>query len=114
MAIISPDNQTIAAGHRGRRLARRWLQWALHSLASHRLAALALTLAVSSMVATPALSADGPATVGEPRVASAAPVISAPTIVVQQDTKDAFDGGFVPPARQVIFPSIEVGLSPRS
>ena len=66
------------------------------------------------MVATPALSAAGPATVAEERIASAAPAISAPTIVVQQDVKDAFDGGYTPPGRQIVFPSIEVGLSPRS
>jgi hypothetical protein len=38
--------------------------------------------------------------------------VVAPRIVAQQDTKDAYDGGYLPTVREIVFPSIELGLTP--
>jgi hypothetical protein len=82
-------------------------------LAPRRLAALALALAASMLVVTPVLGADGPAGVDGARATTRAGGIVAPRIVAEQETKDAYDGGYVPPPRQIVFPSIEIGLSPQ-
>ncbi|HZO29634.1 MAG TPA: hypothetical protein VFH48_26965 [Chloroflexota bacterium] len=118
IVISSPSNPHVVAGGAGRRSVRHWLRRALLPMASHRVAALALALVVSGTVVTPALGADGQALGGEARAAATTADVVAPRIVAQQgtgepDRKDAFDGGFLPPARQIVFPSVEIGLSPQ-
>lgn len=67
-------------------------------MAAYRLGALVLALATSLLVAaTPALGAERTGTV----------------TTVRDDTEDAFDGGYVARPRQIIVPSIELGLSQR-
>jgi hypothetical protein len=89
-------------------------------LALHRLAALALALALAAfaMVVTPALSADAQTTAAEVRVVSQTGTVAAPRVVAEQgtgepDREDAYDGGFLPAARQIVIPGIELGLSPQ-
>jgi hypothetical protein len=87
-AVRSLADRSTAAG---RRLATRRL--------ASRVVAVALALGALVVPVSPALGA-------------AAPVLSGATGVVRDDgPPDAFDGGFVPATRQVIIPSIEVGLS---
>jgi hypothetical protein len=65
-------------------------------MATHRLAGLVLALATVLLVAaTPALGAEGSGTAAS----------------VRDDTKDAYDGGYVARPRQIVIPSIELGLS---
>jgi hypothetical protein len=90
----------------------------LGARAGGRLAALALALLASVAVTTPVLGADGRASVAELRAVGERGAVAAPRVVAQQatgepDREDADDGGFVPPARQLVIPSIEIGLSPQ-
>lgn len=108
---IGPTEQIVPAGRDGRpqrphinqTVARPTARPSWQQLAA---AAVALTLAVSTLTATPALGAT-----------SSAPAIDtvrqtfAPRIVAQDEPRDAFEGGFVPAARQFIVPSIELGLT---
>lgn len=68
--------------------------------------AIALTLAISTLTATPAL---GAATTAGETDAFRQP--ATPRVTVQDEPRDAFDGGFVPATRRIIVPSIEVGLT---
>jgi len=74
-------------------------------------AGLALSLAACTLVVTPALGAEAPArsTDSTSIVRTAGPTV--PRTVVQDDQKDAVDGGYVPPSHQVVIPSIALGLS---
>lgn len=78
-----------------------------------RLGALLLALAACLLVVTPVLGADDRMGISEMRAREGRMHDMAPRIVAQQDTKDASDGGYLPPARPVVFPSIELGLSPQ-
>jgi hypothetical protein len=114
---IGPNNPNPVDGRVGRRPRLSWTRL-LGAPARRRRAALALALAASALVATPALGAVGPPPVVETRAAGPAGGIVAPRIVAEQgtgepDRKDAYDGGFVAPARQVVLPSIEIGLTPQ-
>jgi hypothetical protein len=110
---IGPTNPNVVAGRAGGCPSSTRFHQALRALASHRLAALALALVASIMIVRPALGADGQTSAAEVRALSELGMVTAPRIVAQQDAKDAFDGGFMPSARQIVIPSIEVGLSPQ-
>jgi hypothetical protein len=95
---IGPCNVVLAAGRAGRLSIARLCQTADRS-APRRLVALALALAISVLVVTPALGAEPGGGVTAPRQA------------VQNDNEDATDGGYLAQPRRVIFPSVELGLS---
>jgi hypothetical protein len=74
--------------------------------------ALALAVAACATVVTPVVRAEA-----RPRAAEVGPIeqrnsVAVPRIVAQQDTQDAYDGGYVPAAREIVFPSIALGLTP--
>lgn len=97
---IGPCNVILAAGRAGWRLSTaRWLPAADRS-EPRRLAALVLALALSVLVVTPALGAE---TLG--------PGAAVSRQVVQDQDRDATDGGYLAPQRQIVFPSIELGLT---
>jgi len=88
----------LAAGRASRRLSSDRFRPGSGLMAAYRLGALVLALATSLLVAaTPALGAEPTGTV----------------TTVQDDTPDAFDGGYVAPPRQIVVPSVELGLSQR-
>ncbi|MCC7372939.1 MAG: hypothetical protein IT306_31290 [Chloroflexi bacterium] len=72
--------------------------------------ALVLTLAISTLTATPALGAGSGAS-GAADEAGAPRQIVMPRLAVQDEPRDAFDGGFTPAARRVVVPNIELGLT---
>jgi hypothetical protein len=111
---ISPNTTNVIAGRAGRWPSGQPLLRMLRTLALHRLAALTLALAASGMIVTPALGADRQVPAPEAQAVTHASGLTVPRIVAQQETTGAFDGGWVPTARQIIVPSIEVGLSPQS
>lgn len=78
---------------------------------THRLVALAAAAFMSALLVTPVLGAEVPARAAD--AASSARLVQpvAPQTVSQDDTKDAFDGGYTPTTRQVVFPSIALGLT---
>jgi hypothetical protein len=72
--------------------------------------ALVLSLALAVLIATPAIGAEassGPVSTGAVRTVG----VAAPRPAFLDDTPDATDGGFIAKPRQVVFPSIELGLS---
>jgi hypothetical protein len=97
---IGPRNVILAAGQAGRRLSNAGLCQAAERSTPRRLAALVLALAFSVLVVTPALGAE-----------AGGADATAPRQVVQDEDKDATDGGYIARPRQIIFPSIELGLS---
>ena len=115
--ISRPSNPNVVAGRGDGQRATQCLQRMLFALVSQRRAAVALALtlalAASTMVVRPALGTDGRVTVDEASAVSAVRGPTVPAVVAQEDAKDANDGGYVPPVRQVVFPSIEVGLTPQ-
>ena len=112
---IGPSNPNLVDGRAVRRPRRR-LHRLLGRLAPRRLAALALALAASGLVVTPALGADGPRETAELRAAAPAAGSSrrgsSPSRARGPDKNDAFDGGYVAPGSPGRAPSIEIGLSP--
>ena len=97
---IGPRNVILAAGRAGRRLSTvRWRPAADQS-APRRLAALVLALAMSVLVVTPALGAEA--------LGSGAAVTRQ---TVQDQERDATEGGYLAPPRQIVFPSISLGLT---
>ena len=115
MVSIGPSNATGVAGRAGRHgstaVAHRMRRWP--AVSRFVALAFALALAASTAIVTPALGASEPAGVPEPRALAQPGIPSVPRVVAQQESRDAFDGGFVPPARQIVVPSIHVGLSPQ-
>ena len=91
-------NVILAAGRASRCLSSDRFRPGSGLTAPYRLAALVLALATSLLVAaTPALGAERTGAVTS----------------VRDDTEDADDGGFVARPREIIVPSIELGLSQR-
>ena len=114
---IGPNNSNLVGGRAGRPPRRRWPRLA-GTPSARRLAALALALVACALVVRPALGASAPPVADQARAAGPVGGILAPRIVAQQgtgepDPKDADAGGYLPPARQVVFPGIELGLSPQ-
>jgi hypothetical protein len=72
--------------------------------------ALVLPLALSVLITTPALAAEASAVAASTGVARTLGV-AAPQPAILDDTTNATDGGFIAKPRQVVFPSIELGLS---
>src|SRR5215212_9373136 len=92
---IGPLNAILAAGRASRRLSTDPFRPGSGQTTPYRLGALVLALATSLLVAaTPAVGAEQTGTV----------------TTVHDDTPDAFDGGYVAPPRQIVVPSIELGL----
>jgi len=112
---IGPSNAGIVAGRAGRHRSFAGLTAASRVPVTSRLAALALALALaaSTVLVTPALGADAPASAQDERAFAEVGDLTAPRVVAQQESRDAFEGGFVPPLRQIVVPSIRVGLSPQ-
>ena len=108
---IGPSILTATDDHPGRRAASHPPRPLVRALVGCRLATLLLALGVSAAVVTPALGASGPAAATEAAPVSRASGLAVPRLVAQQDVKDAYDGGYLPPARRVVVPSIELGLT---
>jgi len=100
----------LVAGFPGRLLNQTSGRRAARSLPG-RFAGLTLALALSVLIATPAVGAEASARDTVSAEATHAASLLAPRTVAQDDTKDATDGGYVPQARQVVFPGVEVGLT---
>jgi hypothetical protein len=110
---IGPSNLPGLRGRAGRHPSHFRGFQPLRTFAVRRLAALALAIAACASVVTPALGAESQplATEVGPIAQSSGP--GAPQIVAQQDSRDAYDGGYVPTAREIVFPSIALGLTPQ-
>jgi hypothetical protein len=109
---IGPSNLPVLGGRAGRRIPDLRQVQALRTSVIRRLVALALAVAACATVVTPVVRAEalpGTTEVGPIEQRSG---VAVPRIVAQQDTQDAYDGGFVPAAREIVFPSIALGLTP--
>src|SRR4051794_21575803 len=87
----------LAAGRASRRLSSDRFRPGSGLIAPYRLGTLMLALVTSLLVATPVLGAERTGAV----------------TAVRDDTKDAYDGGYVARPRQIVVPSVELGLSQR-
>src|SRR5919112_1767766 len=95
---IGPLSAILAAGRSSHRLSTNPFRPGSGQTTPYRLRALVLALATSVLVAaTPALGAERTGRI----------------TAVQDDTKDASDGGYVAAPRQIVVPSVELGLSQR-
>ena len=107
----SPASRIVTAGRDGRpefSTAHQTAQRPATRRLGQRLAAaaVAFALAVSTLTATPALGAASSTSASDGlRQASVT------RMVAQDDSKDAFEGGYVPNTRQIVVPSIELGLT---
>lgn len=118
---IAPHGPSASAGRAGRpdsdphERVRGPFRRARLARTLRRVAALALALAACGLVARPALGAEAPAPAGvAPHSLSVSRSVTMPPVVAQDEPRereDAFDGGFVPPSRQIVIPTFEVGLS---
>ena len=109
---IGPTPQHDMAGCSGRRPLTERLSQARRA-GLHRLGSLAVAIAVaaSALVVTPPADAAAVARPGDTQVTGQPRQAAVPRIVAQDEPKDAFEGGYLPPARQVIVPSIALGLT---
>ena len=87
--IIGRNIADVVAGGVGRLLSGRTPRRARLSLASRRLAALVVALVACGMLVTPALGADGRLATGEPPADTRLLGSQTPSIVVQQQPRDA-------------------------
>jgi hypothetical protein len=108
---IGPSSGNIERGRVGRPALRTLSLQFFGRIAGRRLAAVALAMATCASLVTPALGAESPASGANPGVIRQASGPAVPQIVAPPDTKDAFEGGYVPPARDIVFPSLQLGLT---
>jgi hypothetical protein len=109
---IGPSNLPATGGRVGRHPSHLRAFRRLQTFAIRRLAALVLTIVAGATVMTPVVGAESQTPATEAGPLAQRSDVTAPRIVAQQDTKDAYDGGYLPTVREIVFPSIELGLTP--
>ncbi|MFN8633127.1 MAG: hypothetical protein U0893_04670 [Chloroflexota bacterium] len=105
LKVLSTDGRATGRRH------GNGASWAFRRLVTLRLASFALVVLATATLVTPALGAEVAVRTADSASSARLGQTVAPQTVAQDETKDATDGGYTPTTRQVVFPSIALGLT---